>query len=467
MGRILEDPAAEAQAREAGGDFEQRIVHRATAMHAGWKHAEAWDRIRQAQGWVLAAAVLMALLTGISAAAAVFRDQSMVNIVWALATLLGLQLIMLVLWCLLILVRPAVSGGGGLGRAFMTGAHALGRRLYRGHETTVTLAAIFGLLRRDGLGRWIASLITHGLWTAFCVGALSWSTFELSVRQYDFAWGTTLLSEGTFVTLITVLGAPAEALGWLTPDAELVRASRLGAEVPAGREQWSALLLSVLLLYGLLPRLLLSILSVALATRAARRLRLDTTLPGYARLSDRLAARAHSIGVVDPQPPDVRDASAPTTLRPGPIQGPILLIGLELERGEEGWPPRLPGIEWFTLGRADDRIQRQDVLSALRFQARPPGVVLVICSLARTPDRGAESFLVSVREVARAPVWAVLDEGDVLQMRGGDRAERACQWRERVGRAGLDYVLEANLDDARHPGSRELMALMGQKDTPA
>jgi hypothetical protein len=98
----------------------------------------------------------------------------------------------------------------------------------------------------------------------------------------------------------------------------------------------------------------------------------------------------------------------------------------------------------------------------LRARGEAPGVVLVLCSLARTPDRGAERFFASVRAETHAPVWAVLDEGRRLAERGGDAAGRVRQWRKAAARGGLDYVLEVDLDDPGHPGTRELLELAGQ-----
>jgi hypothetical protein len=461
LGRILDDPAADARAREAGGDFEQRLVRRAGEMALGRRFAGTLEGLNQIRFWLLIGAVVLALLAGIGSAAAVFGQEATVNIGWALSALLGLQLLMLLLWVVFTLYRPK-GGGGTLGRTALAAVHGLGRRLSRRPESGVVLSASVGLLRRGGLGRWIASALTHGLWAMFCLGALIGAVFALSVRQYEFVWGTTLLTEGSFVALVAMLGAPAQGLGWPVPDAEVVRASRIGLEGAVGRELWSGLLLSSILFYGLLPRTVLTLVSLLLVRRAARRLRLDTSLPGYARLSDRLASHARPVGVLDPGPPETLGLEPASRARPAPVHGPVLLIGLELERDSGDWPPRLAGVDWITLGRADDRSQRRDVLSALRARDAAPGVVLVLCSLARTPDRGAERFFVAVREQTRGPVWAVLDEGGSLAARGIERAGRLRQWQLAGARAGLDYVLEIDLDDPRHPGTRELVELVGQ-----
>lgn len=464
LGRILDDPAAEARAREAGGDFEQRILHRAGQLALGRRIEASLEGLTQIRTWLLFAVMLLAFLAGVGAAGAVFGRESTVNILVALSALLGLQLLMLLFWVLVSLYRPRKGGnrGGMLGRAALGSLHWLGRRFSRRPESALVLSASVGLMRRQGLGRWLAGSLTHGLWALFSLGALLASLFALSVRQYDFVWGTTLLNEQSFVMILGVLSAPMHGLGWPVPDAGLVAVSRIGMVGGAGREVWSSFLLFSLLLYGLVPRTLLALFSLALARRSAGKLRLDTSLPGYARLSDRLDSPSRSLGVLDPRPKDQGVVVAHRSQKPHPIAGEVVLIGLELERDIQHWPPRLAGLEWTTLGRADERSQRQDVIAALRARSEAPGVVLVVCSLARTPDRGAERFLSLVRESTDAPVWAILDEGKRLEARGADRARRVRQWEATVSRAGLAYALEVDLDHADHPGSRELAILVGQ-----
>jgi hypothetical protein len=464
LGRILDDPAAEARAREAGGDFEHRILHRAGQLALGRRIATSFEHLVQIRAWLLFAVLLLAFLAGVGAAGAVFGREPTVNILVALSALLGLQLLMLLFWFVLSLYRPGKgrNQGGMLGRVALASLHWLGRRFARRPESARVLSASVGLMRRQGLGRWVAGSLTHGLWALFSLGALLASLFALSVRQYDFVWGTTLLSEQTFVLILGVLSAPIQALGWPVPDAALVSTSRIGMTGGAGREVWSSFLVSALLLYGLVPRTVLALLSLVLARRAAGKLRLDTGLPGYARLSDRLDSPSRSMGVLDPRPKDQGAAAGYRRQRPHPVVGEVVLIGLELERDIQHWPPRLAGVEWTTLGRADERAQRKDVIAALRARSEVPGVVLVVCSLARTPDRGAERFLSVVRESTDAPVWAVLDEGNRLEARGGDRAPRVRQWEATVSRAGLAYALEVDLENADHPGSRELAGLVGQ-----
>jgi hypothetical protein len=64
LGRILDDPAADARAREAGGDFEQRLVRRAGEMALGRRFAGTLEGLNQIRFWLLIGAVVLALLAG-------------------------------------------------------------------------------------------------------------------------------------------------------------------------------------------------------------------------------------------------------------------------------------------------------------------------------------------------------------------------------------------------------------------
>lgn len=466
LGRIIDTPEADTSARAVGGDFERRIIVRASQMPLGRRIAEVIQNLDVLRHTLVLVVPLLGLIAGMLAALAVFGPEATVNIGVALFTLLGLQLLMLMFWVLLLLfsLRGASPARGGMiGRGILVLVQRLGSRWSKHPETGLVLRAGGQLLRRSRLGQWLASTLTHTFWLAFGVGALLATVLLLSFRQYDFFWGTTLLSEESFMALMQLIAAPAQAWGWISMDTELMRASRLGGEVVvSAREYWSGFLLSMLVIYGILPRLVFLLLSGVYAWRSLLQLRLDTRLPGYARLSERLGAFSQSVGVLDPAPATLIISNSPAP-QPMPVarQGAILVIGLELERGPEHWPPAVEGVDWIVLGRADDRRQRQDVLAALRAHQETVHVLIVICSLARTPDRGAERYLLELRAHTDAPLWMLLDERQRMQDKGGDPDLRAAQWQAVAQRVGVERVLEVELDAAQHPGLRELQARLG------
>ncbi|MFO1112883.1 MAG: DUF2868 domain-containing protein [Rhodospirillales bacterium] len=91
----------------------------------------------------------------------------------------------------------------------------------------------------------------------------------LGTRQYDFVWETTILSERAYVAIARVLAAPVEALGFPVPDAMQITGSRWTrpGELFVGRERWGSLLVGCLVVYGVLPRALALLVSLAALLR--------------------------------------------------------------------------------------------------------------------------------------------------------------------------------------------------------
>jgi hypothetical protein len=457
-GAAFDDPRADHKARDIGGDFEKRLVIRAGALPAGREYRAVIERLRGPGIALLVVMVVMGLLAGGGSAAAVFGRDPLVNIGWALSLLLGFPTLMLLLWTAwAFLPIPQHSGQSLTGRVAF-GLFRVGlRRTRLGAPAVSLLSALAGLLRSSSAGRWSAGMLTHALWAAFVLGALIVATWAMAVRQYDFVWGTTLLSPEHVVALLSILGAPAQWVGWPVPDPDLIRASRLDVGPYGGRESWSTLLLSTLLFFGLLPRVMLLVLASVLASRAFRNIRLDTSMPGYARLVHRVGVQARALGVTDPAPaPGPVEEGRSADRRSRPLYGEIVLIGFELERTRAQWPPGLPGVDWRVLGRADDRAQEADVLAGLDASSEATGVVLALCSLARTPDRGALRFLQRLRATVPSPLWLVLEEGSRLVSRGIDAPVRVQQWQDLGSAAGADWTVEVELDDPEHEGTIEL-----------
>ncbi|MBK1691926.1 DUF2868 domain-containing protein [Ectothiorhodospira mobilis] len=467
-GRVLDEDAAWDAGRRSGGDLERHIIARATATRLGAEIRQAADGILAGARWMLVAALVVALLLGIGAAGAALGAPlpdrgGQVNIAWALGGLLGVQTLMLLAWAGTFLL-PA-GGGGLLGRAALHAAGTLGRRLLRRPAHILALRALLRLLGRRRLGLYTAGALTHALWTAFGIGALLACLWSLSVRQYDFLWGTTLLSEADFVSLVTALGGLPAALGIPVPDEALIRASRLGAPLAAGgRIQWSGFLLGCLLVYGVIPRLLLALLCTGMARRLAARLSLDITAPGYARLAPRLQEDHQRIGIIDPRPVEPPVPRQRRRSRPAPAQGaPLALVGYELEHAPDHWLQRVDDGRHLSLGQVDDRASRRDVLAALDALDPAPAAVVAVCSLARTPDRGAETFLSTLKARAGVPLWVLLDQAGTARERGIDPRARHAAWRDLALRAGAERCLP---ERAAETDLRGAGALPGALDSP-
>jgi hypothetical protein len=444
-GQPIDEAHAWRQGLSAGEGLESRVRARALATRLGGELVAALRALHRLLRGIALLAMLLALVAGCAAAALVFAPTGdttgQLNVFWALTSLLGLQSLMLLAWLLLALASGAGGGGGLLGQAVLQAVAGLARRLHRDEAYPLAAVAATGWLARSGGARWAAGLLTHLLWVAFGAGALLTSLWILAIRQYDFVWGTTLLGEESFVVLVAWLAGLPAALGLAVPDAALVSASRIGAEaVPEGRRAWSTLLLASLVLYGLLPRLLLAGLCRVQLGRRLRRGRLDLRAPGYARLAPRLMPASAALGVLDPAPAgDVPSPAGP--VRQVPAGSQVLLVWLALPPERCARLARLADARVEVFGSADAREVQAALLAALPTLTPPPGLVAVVTSLLRTPDRHAINLLTALRSTSAAALWLVLTEADLAPAHGIDASSRVAAWRAAATAAAVDHLV--------------------------
>jgi hypothetical protein len=469
----LDEPQALEKDRAARGDLEQRIILRSQALSIAPALKTALQQLHNASTLVVVAGLLLGLLAGAAAAQAAFGSglDGYVNFFWVLGGLLGVPTLALLLWLAMIAARPGNIATGFLGAATLGLGRWVNQRLHRGAARAAALQASASVLTQGGVGRWTLSAITHAIWLAFLGGCLTLVLLILSTKQYRFAWETTILSQPAYVILTRALATVPDALGFATPEPGQVAASQWtgqGQPSSSGSDAWAGLLVGCILVYGVLPRALLLLFSLLARHRAKTRFRLDTALSGYARLQTSLMPMAQSLGVVDAEQIPEQDAGTPsdegqpTAIRP---DGPTAILGLEIAPPKTDWPPALNGIEWLDLGFVDNRDDRHRVLDQLGVTPMPPRLILVVCALAATPDRGTRSFVHNLRETFRIPVFMVLTEGQHLRERGnaGQVAQRVEDWRQLASDAQVpnERVLEADLDHLTAASRRKLAVLLG------
>lgn len=474
QGATLNEPRADEAARTAGGDLERRIVVRAGAVAVADALRRALTQVRVASTLVVVVASIVALVAGATTARVAMGTTAAepVNFFWVLGSLLGVHTIALLSWLVVIFVRPGDSVTGLLGGAALAFGRRLNRWLHKGPMHAVAARAIAGVFGGGAIGRWSLSSITHGLWMSFLAGCLLMVLLLLSTRQYSFAWETTILSDATYVAFARALAFLPEAIGFAVPNADEIAASRwtgaIGAVLVA-RQSWAGLLVGAIVVYGLLFRGFALLLSVWMWRRACRCYRLDLTHIGFARLERRVMPVATGIGVVDAAPEtltDTDDVSPPSA----PViatDGPVAILGMEIDRPTSGWPPAA-AVEWLDLGLVDDRDDRHRALENVTAALPPPRAVVAVCSLLSTPDRGAGTFLSTLRERSGVPVILLLTEGQRLREREPlDHLERrVADWRRLGRRAGVadDRVLELDLDHITSASGGRLAAVLGVGD---
>ena len=455
-GAILDEPEADALGRAAGGDLERKIIARARALSLAPTLEAALRHLRTATAAGFGIAVIVAVAAGAGAAGAFFGSSSdgPVNFFQVLAGLLGIPTLALLGWILFVLVRPGGAAIGVFGNAVLALGQRLTRWIHHGPLTLIVARASRSMFAGGGLGRWTVGAISHALWLAYAIGALALVLFYLSTREVSFAWETTILSERHYVTLTRTIAFVPSLIGFPTPGAADVAASQRIGDVFSGegvRGAWAGLLIGSLVVYGVLPRALLFGLCLLAMRRAIGRHRLDVSLPGYARLRPLLSPASRPTGVIDAERSDPLGENSrlqqPITIG---TEGPVALIGLEIDPPVSHWPPAVRGVEWLDLGFIDDRSSRHRVVDQVRLAVIPPRAVAVVCALEQTPDRGHRSFLDDFQRSTGVPAVLLLSGGQRLRARGRLEhvAERVDDWRRMAAAAGIpeNRVMEIDLD---------------------
>ncbi|WP_277759726.1 DUF2868 domain-containing protein [Pseudomonas sp. A34-9] len=419
----LDDLEANRLARTTGGDLPSRIQRRALwlaerdGLTAALKH---W-----LQGARLALVLLMifAVLSGAGLAFAAL-GQTPVNVFWALGSLLGLNLILLLSWLLGLIF--AGEHGATLGRLWLW----LSEKLARDAKAAHLGPALLLMLQRKKLNRWALGTLVNGLWLLAMLSALILLLTLMATRRYGFVWETTILSADTFIHVTHALGYLPSLLGFNVPTVEMIRASGDGAlDIESARQAWATWLVGVLVVYGVLPRLLLALLCFWRWNSGKSALRLDLNLPGYAQLRERLMPTSERLGVNDPEPAQLhRVASSVGELA---SEG-ALLVAIELDE-QRPWPPALPK-NVSNAGILDSRESRHKLLEQLsRF---PPARLAIACDPRRSPDRGSLALIAELaRNAGETRVWLLqAPPGEALD------AERLGDWHVALQQLDLTFA---------------------------
>jgi len=421
----LEDLEANRLARTAGGDLPTRIQQR--ALHLAERDGLTAALSRWLQGARLAL-VLLAVVAVISGAglafAALGNGLAPVNVFWALGSLLGLNLILLVSWALGLLFAGEHSAS--LGRLWLW----LSEKLARDAKAAQLAPALLLLLQRQKLNRWAVGVLVNSLWLLALLSALVILLTLLATRRYGFVWETTILGADTFVAVTQALGTLPALLGFNVPTVEMIRASGDSAlNIESARQAWAAWLVGVLLVYGLLPRLILALLCLWRWKRGRAALRLDLNLPSYAQLRERLMPSSERLGVNDVAPEHLHQVSGGVSELES---DGALLVAIELD-DQHPWPPKLPA-NVKNAGILDSRESRNKLLEQLsRF---PPARLAIACDPRRSPDRGSLALIAELaRSATDTRVWLLqAPPGQALD------AERLGDWHAALQQLELSFA---------------------------
>lgn len=389
----LEDLEANRLARAAGGDLPSRIQRRALWLAERDGLSTALTHWLQGARLALVLLLIFAVLSGAGLAFAAL-SQTPVNVFWALGSLLGLNVILLLSWALGLIF--AGEHGATLGRLWLW----LSEKFARDAKAAQLAPALLLMLQRQKLNRWALGTLVNGLWLLAMLSALVLLLTLMATRRYGFVWETTILSADTFINMTQALGALPALLGFNVPSVEMIRASGDAAlDIESARQAWATWLVGVLVVYGVLPRLLLAVFCFWRWSRGKAALSLDLKLPGYAQLRERLMPTSERLGINDAAPEQLHRVESHVSAH---ASDGALLVAIELD-DQRPWPPALPKTV-SNAGILDSRESRNKLLEQLsRF---PPARLLIACDPRRSPDRGSLALIAELaRNASATRVW--------------------------------------------------------------
>jgi len=330
---------------------------------------------------------------GSAALAALGAGLQPVNVVSALVVLLGVNLFSLVLWLVTLIV--GMSSGGWLAQGWQW----LVRKFATEPQVGLAGQAWWSLWQQAAGLRWVLSSVTHASWLVASLAMLAVLYFTLSMRHFSFAWETTLLSAESFVALTQFVGVVPQWFGFAIPDSETVRASgHLSRNSAQAQALWASWLTGALVCYGVMPRALLLLASLAMVARAWPRTQPQLHSPYYQALVAKMQPAAlPPEGLVPPQitpcyPPALQGANGATR---------AMLTGIELETE---WPPAGLGSAIVHTIMIDSRHTRNTALGHVA-QLNPQRLVIA-CDARHTPDRGTLRLITELSSYAgKTLVW--------------------------------------------------------------
>lgn len=346
--------------------------------------------------------LVLALILGGGAALNATGDTATLNIYWLLVVLLGFNFLAMLLWGIGITLSIQGLSAGIVAQLVRWLPFQLGKREKDSVATLATRAwwetCLFG-----GVGKWRISLLTHQFWLIYLLAGMGTLILLMLAKQYDFVWGTTLLPEKSLPELTQFLAAPMQWLHLAAPDSQQIAASRIGIGVQdaAVRNVWAEFLMGALIIYGVLPRLLLTLFAFLMLKLAEYRYKLDLYLPYYVTLRQSLFANEYVASVIDHDPGVVQQSPTPIAHkeRGKHISEEKLVIGVELDH-HIIWPRDMQCQE--------NIMDQQSLLRAMAIIKKSRYALFIGVAAHRLPDRGVQRIIKKMVALASGPIWLVL-----------------------------------------------------------
>lgn len=363
--------------------------------------------------------------------------QSQVNLLHVTAVCALTPLLALVIWAVSWLFNSRKSSGGNraglVGRSFAATINLFARLLTTQHSDSATRTAVLRgwqrLLADNKLSFWSLSLLTHSAWMAFSVGALFGAFIRLSLFQYDFYWGSTILPAEWLASFLQLFFALPGLLVETFASSPLIINFQTTSTLVVERQLWGWLVLISIVVYGVLPRILLTLISMRQRHRALIQLPSAFSQPFYRQLSQQMLSRNRQDKA---RAPSSYPSPAPDKLSADNSEL-IAQIAFELDSKPSKTTASI------NLGHIRGSADYKQALKQLS-ETPEPVKVIAWCSLARSPDATTLNRLAEIQRQSRTALQVYLAEVDIARRRGVELSVREADWRDRLQQHGIHQV---------------------------
>ncbi|ETX09588.1 hypothetical protein MUS1_06595 [Marinomonas ushuaiensis DSM 15871] len=216
---------------------------------------------------VILGILTVSFLLGLIAVPSAFAtsQSNQVNIFWLFIVLLGFNLLNLTTWFITMIgTMKHRSENKGI---LLSSLIFLNKKISKHSQLDEATSEAYLHWQCPALSnKWLVSSISHGAWGCYLFAGWLMTLLLLLTNQVNFVWETTLLSDETFIQLTQTLSMIPHWFGLSLPDQLDILASRidLTSQSSSTRQHWANFLLASIMVYGVLPRLILTLISMSM-----------------------------------------------------------------------------------------------------------------------------------------------------------------------------------------------------------
>ncbi|MGQ4275844.1 DUF2868 domain-containing protein [Pseudidiomarina sp. E22-M8] len=406
VGELASDETEEEQLRKRAVTISER---RGTALQLA-----AWQRARRLLTFI---AGFIAVILGIVATQTVLAQPQPLSLLFALVLLLLPNLAMLLLWLLVALRNSEPHGITAVGLHIMQWFTSKAGNTHDTSERQQLSQAWLQHVQQQRLLAPLMAVASHGFWLV--ISSSSWLTLllYLSFNDYQFHWATTILQQPQLAAIAQTLNVlPELLLGISVPMPTDIATAGDFANL-AGR--WLA---SCVLIYAVLPRALLALVSVVWYQLSLQRMRLDIAASGHDAVVQSIRKHNHQPQVIDADQNTAHETIEMNYAKAG--EG-CTSASLDYEANRH-WLSQQPN-DYF--GVLDSHAQKKAFLTLLEQQPRRQVEIRIAANL--TPDRASLRYLAQISPFTmQLSVHLIATEGDTY----------LTQWQRLLKQHGVSYV---------------------------